>query len=398
MSRSRVYVDRNRMEKEQEDAMVMCSLILLHNSGHLLFDLLIACAKRQRLAASRTFAYVSVGFRDSNFSSKYPGFPFAKSLCHLAIFLVPTRYINQKSTKPRGRCSRQPRNLCPYLGNPGIRDSRVGMGMGMKIPSGRIWGLDGAGSSWDMSGLGIFLTFFAWLCLGWKKCNFDGSLYSTHVLLQHIWYLFFSCIALFHIYLKRVYANVYILFFKISVWIYICGPHDIWIELWVPHSCLFPTTTFLGHASFNAPKVSSCFCRDVPNTKDHLDSNIHEQWVRRPQYNGVWTLAFQDTKLHCWSTKLLRCDSRSRTLRGVRLFLFFATKKHHLFFGGEVGKPLESPWPFPFFSGRNQVHPNAAAHPLGSFGSNPAIRSLLWVEDDGLWSPRLSGVTSYAVG
>ena len=66
---SRVYVDRNRMEKEQDDAMVMCSLILLHNSGHLLFDLLIACAKRQRLAASRTFAYVSVGFRDSKFSS-----------------------------------------------------------------------------------------------------------------------------------------------------------------------------------------------------------------------------------------------------------------------------------------------------------------------------------------
>jgi len=132
MSRSRVYVDRNRMEKEQEDAMVMCSLILLHNSGHLLFDLLIACAKRQRLAASRTFAYVSVGFRDSNFSSKYPGFPFAKSLCHLAIFLVPTRYINQKSTKPRGRCSRQPPTFVRIW-------EILGFGIhGMKIPSGRI--------------------------------------------------------------------------------------------------------------------------------------------------------------------------------------------------------------------------------------------------------------------
>ena len=155
--------------------------------------------------------------------------------------------------------------------------------------------------------------------------------------------------ALFHIYLKRVYVNVYILFFKISVWIYICGPHDIWIELWVPHSCLFPTTTFLGHASFNAPKVSSCLCRDVPNTKDHLDSNIHEQWVRRPQYNGVWTLAFQDTKLHCWSTKLLRCDSRSRTLRGVRLFFFLQQKSTTFFLGGK----LENHWSlldlFPFF-------------------------------------------------
>lgn len=249
-------------------------------------------------------------------------------------------------------------------------------------------------------GLEYFWLFLLDFVLAGRSATWRWKLHVPHVVLQQNDICFSPVyIALFHIYLKRVYVNVYILFFKMSVWIYICGPHDIWIELWVPHSCLFPTTTtFLGHASFNAPKVSSCLCRDVPNTKDHLDSNIHEQWVRRPQYNGVWTLAFQDTKLHCWSTKLLRCDSRSRTLRGVRLFLFFATKKHHLFFGGEVGKPLESPWPFPFFSGRNQVHPNAAAHPLGSFGSNPAIRSLLWVEDDGLWSPRLSGVTSYAVG
>ena len=137
-----------------------------------LIYILIACAKRQRLAASRTFAYVSVGFRDSNFSSKYPGFPFAKSLCHLAIFFGSHQIYQPEINKtPGGRCSRQPRNLCPYLGNPGIRDSRGWDGMRMKIPSGRIWGLDGAGSSWDMSGLGIFLTFFAWLCLGWKKCN-----------------------------------------------------------------------------------------------------------------------------------------------------------------------------------------------------------------------------------
>ena len=67
-----------------------------------------------------------------------------------------------------------------------------------------------------------------------------------------------------------------------------------------------------------------------------------------------------------------------------------------------ISQKLETPWNFSLggenwkhnwvslshwvpFSG-NQVHSNAAAHPLGSFGSNPTIWSLLWVEDDGLWS------------
>ena len=102
---SRVYVDRNRMEKEQKDAMVMCSLILLRNSGYLLFDLLIACAKRQRLAGSRTFAYVSVGFRDSNFSSFSKG-AFCLPLPKLFFRFPPD--ISTRNQKPQGSFFRQP--------------------------------------------------------------------------------------------------------------------------------------------------------------------------------------------------------------------------------------------------------------------------------------------------
>lgn len=210
MSRSRVYVDRNRMEKEQEDAMVMCSLILLHNSGHLLFDLLIACAKRQRLAASRTFAYVSVGFRDSNFSSKYPGFPFAKSLCHLAIFLVPTRYIKQKSTKPRGRCSRQPPTFVRIWEILGFGFHEVGWVWGWFHPVGsEVWMALVLLGTWV--GLEYFWLFLLDFVLAGRSATWRWKLHVPHVLLQ---YYVFLLPENYSIFLWSVYMKMYIFFSK----------------------------------------------------------------------------------------------------------------------------------------------------------------------------------------
>lgn len=81
------------MEKEQKDAMVMCSLILLRNSGYLLFDLLIAWTCRIQNIRLR-FGWIS-RFEFLFFFKGCLLLAFAK-----AIFQVPTRYINQKSKTP----------------------------------------------------------------------------------------------------------------------------------------------------------------------------------------------------------------------------------------------------------------------------------------------------------
>ena len=137
-------------------------------------------------------------------------------------------------------------------------------------------------------------------------------------------------------------------------------------------------------------------------TKDHLDSNIHEQWIRRPQHHGVWTWE------NCW----VFFQQRHGGVVVNLLSTFYFPKTRNTL------KPQPGGWEnwkhnwvsppgwgfkvcleFPIQAGiseshwvpsGNQVHSNAAAHPLGSFGSNPTIWSLLWVEDDGLWSRCLS--------
>lgn len=115
--------------------------------------------------------------------------PFA---CLCQSYFSGSHQIYQPEIKnPRGRFSANP-YLGPSWGILGFGPSC--RGWFINHPS-IIWGLGGAGSSWDMSGLGIFLTFFAWLCLGWKKCNFDGSL--VHVLLQYYVFLLPSTLPYF---------------------------------------------------------------------------------------------------------------------------------------------------------------------------------------------------------